>query len=99
MLKYLIKNTVEIRVEDEDAANDLHKEYEKYAHDNGYILNTWNQTLRTKKSGGEIVDSWVICKATLIFNDSKEPLIPLNKIDYIMQTSIPIEDIAPWNEV
>ena len=99
MIKYLIKNTAEIRVESEEDANALHKEYEDFAHDNGYILNSWTQTYRTKKSGGEIIAEWFICKAVLIFNDAKEPDIPLEDIEFKMQTTIPIENISPWEEV
>lgn len=99
MEKYLIKNTAEIRVNSEEDANLLHKEYEDFAHDNGYILNSWTQTYRTKKSGGEIVDEWFICKVVLVFNDAKEPDIPLDDIDFKMQTKIPVDSISPWDEV
>lgn len=99
MIKYLIKSTNEIRVEDENDANELHRFYEKFAHDNNYILNSWTQTLRTKKSQGEIIESWFICKVVLIFNDAKAPDIPLDTIDFKMQHNIPIENVSPWNEV
>lgn len=99
MIKYLIKSTNEIRVEDENDANELHRFYEKFAHDNNYILNSWTQTLRTKKSQGEIVESWFICKVVLVFNDAKAPDIPLDTIDFKMQHNIPIENVSPWNEV
>ena len=49
MIKYLIKSTNEIRVDSEEDANTLHKDYEDFARDNGYILNSWSQTYRTKK--------------------------------------------------
>lgn len=98
MIKYLIKNTMEIRVESEEDANTLHKYYEDFAHDNDYILNSWTQTYRTKKSGGEIVEEWFICKVVLIFNDPKAPTIPLDTIDFKMQYNIPIENISPWDE-
>jgi len=98
MIKYLIKNTMEIRVESEEDANALHKYYEDFAHDNDYILNSWTQTYRTKKSGGEIVEEWFICKVVLIFNDPKAPTIPLDTIDFKMQYNIPIENISSWDE-
>ena len=98
MIKYLIKSTNEIRVESEEDANELHRFYEKFAHDNDYILNSWTQTLRTKKSGGEIVESWFICKVVLVFNDAKTPDIPLDTIEFNMQHTIPIENISPWEE-
>lgn len=98
MIKYLIKSTNEIRVESEEDANELHHFYEKFAHDNDYILNSWTQTLRTKKSGGEIIESWFICKVVLVFNDAKAPNIPLDTIEFNMQHIIPIENISPWEE-
>lgn len=98
MIKYLIKSTNEIRVESEEDANELHRFYEKFAHDNDYILNSWTQTLRTKKSGGEIVESWFICKVVLVFNDAKAPDIPLDTIEFNMQHTISIENVSPWEE-
>lgn len=98
MIKYLIKSTNEIRVEDENDANELHRFYEKFAHDNNYILNSWTQTLRTKKSQGEIIESWFICKVVLVFNDAKAPDIPLDTINFKMQTAVPIENVDPWEE-
>ena len=98
MLKYLISNVATIRVADEDEANALHKYYEDFARDNDYILSAWSQTFRTKKSQGEIVDSWFICKVTLAFNDAKAPVIPLDTIDFKMQTKILIDELSPWNE-
>lgn len=99
MIKYLIKNTMEIRVEDEESANTLHKEYEDFAHENGYILNSWTQTYRNKKSGGEIIEEWFICKCVLVFNDAKAPDILLDNIDFNMQKDIPIDMVKPWDEM
>lgn len=99
MIKYLIKNTMEIRVEDEESANALHKEYEDFAHENGYILNSWTQTYRNKKSGGEIIEEWFICKCVLVFNDAKAPDILLDSIDFNMQKNIPIDVVKPWDEM
>lgn len=95
MIKYLIKSTNEIRVESEEDANELHRFYEKFAHDNNYILNSWTQTLRTKKSGGEIIESWFICKVILVFNDAKTPDIPFDNIEFNMQKTVPIDMISP----
>lgn len=98
MLKYLIKSTNEIRVNSEEDANTLHKEYEDFARDNGYILNSWAQTYRTRKSGGEVVEEWWVCKVVLIFNDVKSPDIPLDTIDFNMQKIINIDNIKPWED-
>lgn len=98
MIKYLIKNTAEIRVESEEDANSLHKEYEDFARNNNYILNSWSQTYRTRKSGGEIIEEWWICKCVLVFNDPKAPEIPLNNIDFKMLSVVPIASVSPWDE-
>lgn len=90
---------MEIRVEDEESANALHKEYEDFAHENGYILNSWTQTYRNKKSGGEIIEEWFICKCVLVFNDAKAPDILLDSIDFNMQKNIPIDMVKPWDEM
>ena len=98
MVKFLIKNTAEIRVENEEDANELHKYYENFARDNNYILNSWSQTLRTRKQSGEVVDSWYICKIVLIFNDAKEPEIPLNTIDFNILSTVPVDYVTSWEE-
>lgn len=99
MIKYLIKNTAEIWVETEADANKLHKEYEQFAHDNGYTLSSWTQTYRCKKSQGEIVSEWYICKVVIIFNDAKEPETPLSSIDFNMIKTIDeIKTDVPWED-
>ena len=85
MIKYLLKSTNEIYVLTEQDANALHKEIEAFAHENNYTLSSWTQTLKEKKSKNEVIDSWMICKYILIFNDAKEPEILLNNINYEME--------------
>ena len=96
MIKYLIKDTVEVRVEDEDAADALHKQMAAEAENIGATLVTWNESIKTRKSGGEIVDSWVIVKYTLVFNDAKEPETVLKSIEYNM-ANYEIDEI-PFDE-
>ncbi len=100
MIRWLIKNTAEIRVESEEDANELHKQYEQFAHDNNYTLSSWTQTYRCKKAQGEIVDSWYICKVVLIFNDAKEPEIALKNIEFNMVHNFEEvkEENMPWEE-
>lgn len=98
MIKYLIKSTNEIRVDSEEDANALHNIYEDYARDNAYILNSWSQTYRTKKSGGEVVEEWWICKVVLVFNDAKAPDIPLDNIEFNMQKVVSVDMLSPWEE-
>lgn len=85
MIKFLIKSTNELRVETKDEADVLHKQIQKEAEDNGYTLSAWSETIKEKKSKGEVIDSWVIVKYTFIFNDPKEPEKPLSSIEYNMR--------------
>ena len=84
MIQWLIKNTSEIRVETEEDANELHKFYEQFAHDNDYVLSSWTQTYKNQKIKGEIVAEWWICKVVLVFNDPKMPTYALKSIDFVM---------------
>lgn len=91
MIKYLIKSTVELRVQDEAAADELHKTMQEEAEKIGAILSSWNEIKKEKKVKGEIVEEWYICKYTLVFNDPKEPVIALDNIKYNM-----INTEMPW---
>lgn len=93
MIKYLTKSTIELRVEDEDAADELHKQMQEEAGKIGAVLTSWNETKREKKIKGEVVEEWFICKYTLTFNDPKEPIIALDNIKYNM-----VESGMPWEE-
>jgi ABC-type lipoprotein release transport system permease subunit len=89
MLKYLIKSTIEVRVENEEAADTLHKYMQEEAEKIGAVLTSWNETKKEKKSKGEIIEEWYICKYTLAFNDPKEPAVALEDIQYNMMESVP----------
>lgn len=82
MVKFLIKATNEYRVETKEDADALHKQIEEEATDNGWTLSGWNETYKTRKAQGEIVEEWYICKSTVVFNDPKEPEDALRNIDY-----------------
>jgi hypothetical protein len=86
MIKYLLKATNEYRVDTKDDADALHKQLEEEATNNGWVLSGWTEAYKTRKSQGEIVEEWYICKSTVIFNDAKEPEIALKNIDYNMFT-------------
>lgn len=99
MIKYLIKATNEYRVETKEDADALHKQIEEEATSNGWVLSGWTETYKTKKSQGEIIEEWYICKSIIVFNDAKEPEFPLRNIDYNM-FDIPnsTAEELPWNE-
>ena len=88
MIKFLIKATNEYRVETKEDADTLHKQIEEEATNNGWVLSGWTETYKNRKSQGEIVEEWFVCKSTVIFNDVKEPDSPLRNIDYNMMESV-----------
>lgn len=86
MLKFLIKTTTEYRVETESDANSLHEELEQFCKEKEYTLTSWNQNYKCRKQKGEIIEEYYQVKATIQFNDIKEPELPLNNIIYEMGT-------------
>ena len=58
-----------ILVETKEEADELHQQFEKEANENGYVLSAWTETLKERKSKGEVIESWYYCKATFVFND------------------------------
>ena len=91
MIKYLIKATNEYRVETKEDADTLHKQLEEEATNNGWTLSGWSETYKNRKSQGEIVEEWFICKSVTVFNDAKEPSNALKDIQYNM-----IDNVLPW---
>lgn len=90
MIKYLLKATNEYFVETKEDADKLHKAIEEEATNHGWTLTGWTETYKTKKSGGEVVAEWFVCKSTIVFDDPKDPLTPLKSIDYNMMNSADI---------
>ena len=91
MIKYLIKATNEYRVETKEDADILHKQLEEEATSKGWTLSGWSETYKNRKSQGEIIEEWFICKSVVIFNDAKEPAAALENIQYNM-----IDNTIPW---
>jgi len=96
MIKYLCKATQEIRVENKEDADALHKELQKTATENGYTLSAWTETHKERKQKGEVVDEWELCKATFVFNDQKEPVYPLDNVQYNMKMAG--ANVLPWED-
>ena len=91
MIKYLIKATNEYRVETKEDADTLHKQLEEEATEKGWTLSGWSETYKNRKSQGEIIEEWFICKSIVVFNDAKEPTNALKDIQYNM-----IDNTLPW---
>lgn len=69
-MNYLIKVTNTYRVPNEEAALTLREELD---HDTCGELTAFSYTQKQVKAKGEIVDEYLVCKATIEFNKEKEP--------------------------
>lgn len=88
MIKYLIKTTNEVRVATEEDADALHQEIAEKANRLNATLTNWTESKKERKSQGEVVEEWYICKYTYSFNDPKAPEIPYDNIQYIFTPSV-----------
>ena len=84
-MTFLIKATNEYRVETKEHADKLHKELEAFCSNNRYTLASWSEVYKCRKAQGEIIDEYYQTKATIQFNDIKEPETVLDSIDYNMR--------------
>jgi len=82
MIKSLIKSTNEVRLENEEDADNFHKEVQEQAEKMGCILSSFTKNLKQKKSKGEIVEEYYQVKYTFVFNDLKDPESCLDSINY-----------------
>lgn len=68
-MEYLLKVVNTYRVETEQDALKLR---EKLRHESGGDLTAFSYTVKEVKQKGEVIGSYVVCKATLEFNKEKE---------------------------
>lgn len=68
-MKELIKTVDTFRVENEEEAVQVIEEYKDKQLQEGYTLTKSGYVLKTKKSKGEIIDSWAICTIERTFNE------------------------------
>lgn len=90
MLKTLLKNTVELRLETKDDVSKHHKEVDEIAKSEDAVLTSWKETRKDVKEKGEIVETFYIVSYTLVFEENpKEPEGGnLDKIDYIYVNTV-----------
>ena len=69
MAKMLMKTTDVFRVDDETEAIEMIENFRDEALTGGYTLSKSGYVLKTKKSKGEIVDSWAVVTIEKTFND------------------------------
>lgn len=76
-MKYLLNVVNTYRVESVPQALKLREELSESKIGD---LISFTYTQKNKKSKGEIVDEWVICKAKIGFNSEQEPELDVNTI-------------------
>ena len=70
-MNYLLKVTEEWRVPNEQAADELEKQFR--SEDHLYKVIECKKTEKVVKAKGEIVDQYIHVKSVKVFNDPKEP--------------------------
>lgn len=68
-MKLLMKTTDVYRVNDEDEAMRLIDEFKSNQNAEGYTLTKSGYVLKTKKSKGEIIDSWAVVTIEKTFDE------------------------------
>ena len=86
MIKYVLKSTIEYRLESVEDVKEFEKELRNQAINNGYVLSAYGYTKKETKAQGEIVDEYFVVKATLLFNVAKEPTLPVVDVEYKFTT-------------
>ena len=68
-MKTLLSTTEKYRVDNEDEAVKMIEKAKDESLTEGYTLTKSSYVIKTKKSKGEIVDSWAVCTLEKTFND------------------------------
>ena len=68
-MRTLIKTVDTFRVADEEEAVQLIDEYKNNQLTEGYTLTKSSYALKTKKSKGEVIDSWAVVIVERMFNE------------------------------
>lgn len=69
MMKMLMKTTDVYRVNDENDAVKLIEEFKSKQAEEGYTLTKSGYVLKTKKSKGEIIDSWAVVTIEMSYDE------------------------------
>ncbi len=80
--KALISTVETYRIETEDEVNCFKQEQREEADRIGYIINTFNISLKERKEKGEVVESWYIVSIKKIFEDPKDIVRYIEDINY-----------------
>ena len=84
MSKYLVSTTETYRVDTESEAT---RAIEEAKQDGSYVLGKYTSEHKERKSKGEVIDEYELVKATLVFNNEKEPSCSV-KIDFKVEDGV-----------
>ena len=94
MSKYLCQVQETIRVGSVNEVEQLHKDLKK---DNRFELKKFEYTNKEVKQKGEVVDEYELVKATLVFNNEKEPDCSVD-VDFKVEQGFFPEPVNTTNE-
>lgn len=80
-MNYLIQVVENIRVPDVAAVEALHKQLKD---DSRFVLKKFEYSHKEVKAKGEVIDEYELVKATLVFNEEKEPNLDV-QVDFIIE--------------
>ena len=83
-MKYLVSVVETIRVPN---VNEVEKLHTSLKEDKRFDLKKFEYTHKEVKSKGEVIDEYVLVKATLVFNNEKEPSCSV-KIDFKVEDGV-----------
>lgn len=89
--KYLLTSKETYRVDTVEDAEALNLEFKEDASENDYELKNFSYTKKQVKQRGEVIDEYVVCTATKVFNAEKEPLDGAFTISYLPPKTSEIE--------
>lgn len=81
MIKWLLKNTAEFRLETMTDVEDFHKQLQKACENEDFTLTSFSWAEKTAKNGDEIEEYFVV-KYVYTFNNAKDPSFPWNGVEF-----------------
>ena len=82
MIKWLLKNTAEFRVETLSDVEIFHKQLQQACEYEDYALTSFSWTEKTLKPGTDMEETFFIVKYTYVFNNAKDPEFPYNGVNF-----------------
>ena len=82
MIKWLLKNTAEFRVETLSDVEVLHKQLQQACEYEDYTLTSFSWTEKTIKPGTDLEENYFVVRYVYVFNNAKDPEFPYNGVNF-----------------